>query len=190
MYIFGASEESPDHRRLFPVLGNYTGSTVYLTRNLPLAYTESVLTILQKYMVQWEKDLAPIKTTFDEVRFDRATLHGLLISNTYDAGQREYWNRTAWFDDTYKYGQLSQLLLINELLLIIRRLLKPGGTFTLPLGYLTPENRDRLKECFIAQREFTRAEENALGITEVVRTGQYRTIQLWTKLIGYINLEK
>lgn len=185
MYVFGANTESQDFERLYPVIGAYTGSTVYLTRNLPLAYTESMADILQKYLLQWEKDLAPIQSAFSEVRFDRATLHGLLISNTYDVSQREYWNRTAWFDSNDSYGQLSQLLLLEELLLISRRLLKPGGTLTLPLGYLKPENRDRLKECFITQRDFTSEEENALGITEVIQTGQYRMNQLWTSLNCY-----
>jgi hypothetical protein len=155
-----------------------------MTRDLPLNFNETKETILDKYLIQWEKDLEPITDTFSEVRFDRATLHGLLISNTYDADQTEYWKRTKWFDD---YGELSQLLLINELLLIIRVMLRPGGTLSLPLGYLAPANRDILKRCFTTARKFTEDQEDELGITATIETGQYRLDQQWTSLVGYVS---
>jgi sentrin-specific protease 1 len=155
------------------------------------------------YSVEWQNSIKEIANNkrYDEVRFDGGTFHGFLVRNeypvdsVYTAKQKleEFFEQNEFDTEPpiKRYGTLTQILIYTELGMINRMMLKPGGTLVLPIGYMDPINRLKLKNQFVSciPVEDDEAKSLQLNIDSTRMYLPHKT-QEWVKLIGYIDPKK
>lgn len=192
--VLGASKNSEnDKRRLDRLFENWVGTEdlgLYFKQRLELNKFENDNDIIDNYTHEWNSciNLKCQKRDFDEIWFDRITIHGFFIFDTYEKNT-EYWKEKKYIkffesegSHIKQYGSLSQSAMYHLIYTICDRMLKKGGNFIMPSAYFDESTLQKIMKLFKETKSLSEEAYSLLEERPALETNMYVSPTKWIKL--------